>query len=236
MTVSDIFENSMHYVLLSKVALLFLNVNKFLWPLHTLPMEAKTWAKRIVWTSWRGSGVLFFPDSHLSRHFFIHHRVCWTLMNVWSTFSVDAVSVRRSAIVFVQAESSAGEHEFAFEINMVRGWKFSDHCQYEFEHFAKRLIALYSRSPKLSLWMMHVLQLWLGWHWTVLVSFCTRVVTRGRNYPRAESLWGRRITAGEAPKSPNNVTSSFFHTAHLLPKDLRFEYGAPNLLLAPGAI
>jgi len=48
MTVSDIFENSMHYVLLSKVALLFLNVNKFLWPLHTLPMEAKTWAKRIV--------------------------------------------------------------------------------------------------------------------------------------------------------------------------------------------
>jgi len=57
----------------------------------------------------------------------------------------------------------------------------------------------------------------------------TRGVTKGAQFP------GRRITMG-APKSPNNVTDTFFSTVHLLPKDLRFEHGAPNLLLAPGAI
>jgi len=44
------------------------------------------------------------------------------------------------------------------------------------------------------------------------------------------------MTRGAAPKSPNNVTSTFFNTPHLLPKDIRFEQGTPNLLLAPGAI
>jgi len=48
-------------------------------------------------------------------------------------------------------------------------------------------------------------------------------------------LPGHRITMG-APKSPNNVTSAFFNTVHLLPKDRRFEHGAPNLLLASDAI
>jgi len=49
----------------------------------------------------------------------------------------------------------------------------------------------------------------------------------GRNSPGAESLWGRQITAEGAewlrgvPKSPNNITSTFFNTVHLLPKDLR---------------
>jgi len=43
-----------------------------------------------------------------------------------------------------------------------------------------------------------------------------RGVTRGAQFPGAKSLWGRRITAGctegphGAPKSPNNVTSTFF--------------------------
>ena len=46
---------------------------------------------------------------------------------------------------------------------------------------------------------------------------------------------GRRITTG-TPKSPNNVTSTFFNRVHLLPKDIRFEHGAPDLLLAPGVI
>ena len=32
-----------------------------------------------------------------------------------------------------------------------------------------------------------------------------------------------------ATKSPNNVASTFFNTVHLLPKDVRFEYGVPNL-------
>jgi len=63
----------------------------------------------------------------------------------------------------------------------------------------------------------------------------------GCNSPGVESLWGRQIIAGAewllgAPKSPSSVTSTFFNTAHLLPKDLSFEHGAPNLLLAPGAI
>jgi len=53
--------------------------------------------------------------------------------------------------------------------------------------------------------------------------------------PGRELLWGCRITAG-APKSPNNVTSTFFNTVHLVPKELRFEHGVANLLLAPGAI
>jgi len=44
-----------------------------------------------------------------------------------------------------------------------------------------------------------------------------------------------RITMG-APKNPSNVTSTFFNTVHLLPKDLKFEHGASNLLLVPGAI
>ena len=37
----------------------------------------------------------------------------------------------------------------------------------------------------------------------------------GHNYPGAESLWGNQITAG-APKSTNNVTSTFFNTVLLL--------------------
>jgi len=39
---------------------------------------------------------------------------------------------------------------------------------------------------------------------------------------------GRRITIG-APKSPSNVTGTFFNTVHLLPTDLRFEYGGAKL-------
>jgi len=38
------------------------------------------------------------------------------------------------------------------------------------------------------------------------------------------------------PKSPNNVTSSFFNTVHLLPKDLRFEHGGANFASRQGAI
>ena len=53
------------------------------------------------------------------------------------------------------------------------------------------------------------------------------------NSPCAEALWGRRMTA-EEPKSPNNVTSTFFNTVHLLPKDLRSEYGGAKLVSRPG--
>jgi len=43
--------------------------------------------------------------------------------------------------------------------------------------------------------------------------------------------WLRR-----APKNPNNVTSIFFNTVHLIPKDLSFEHGGAKLALAPGAM
>jgi len=49
----------------------------------------------------------------------------------------------------------------------------------------------------------------------------------------AEILRGRRMTAG-VPKSPNNVTSTFFNTVDLLPKDLRFEHGGGEIASCPG--
>jgi len=52
---------------------------------------------------------------------------------------------------------------------------------------------------------------------------------RGQNSLVTESLRGE-------PKSPNNVTSIFFIRVRLLPKEMRFDHGAPNLLIAPGAI
>jgi len=39
----------------------------------------------------------------------------------------------------------------------------------------------------------------------------------------------------EEPKRPNNAASTFSSSVHLLPKDLRFEHGEPNLYLVPGA-
>jgi len=62
------------------------------------------------------------------------------------------------------------------------------------------------------------------------------------NSPGAESLFGRQITAGGtewlqgAPKSPSNITSTFFNTVHLFPKDLRFEHGGAKLASYPGTI
>jgi len=47
------------------------------------------------------------------------------------------------------------------------------------------------------------------------------------NSPHAEPLWG-------TPKSPNNVTRSFFSAVHLLPKDLRFKHGGTKLASWPG--
>jgi len=42
------------------------------------------------------------------------------------------------------------------------------------------------------------------------------------------------VTRG-APKSPNNVTNTFFNTAHLLPRDLRFEHGGHPTCFLPRA-
>jgi len=54
----------------------------------------------------------------------------------------------------------------------------------------------------------------------------------GHNSSGAESLSGRQMTA-TAPKSPNNVTSTFFSTEHLVLKDLRFEHGDAKLTYCP---
>jgi len=60
-----------------------------------------------------------------------------------------------------------------------------------------------------------------------LTFYHARVQQGGHNAPGAESLRG-------APKSPNNVTSAFFNTVHLLPKDLKFEHGSAKLASCPG--
>jgi len=43
-----------------------------------------------------------------------------------------------------------------------------------------------------------------------------------------------RGTIPRAPKSPNNITSAFFNTVHLLPKYLSFEHGGAKLASCPG--
>ena len=58
--------------------------------------------------------------------------------------------------------------------------------------------------------------------------------TQGHNEgEKWAQLPGRRITIGSA-ESPSNVTSTFFKTVHLLPKDLRFEHGGAKLASCPG--
>ena len=62
----------------------------------------------------------------------------------------------------------------------------------------------------------------------------------GHNSPGAGSLWGRRITAGDAkcllgpPKIPNNFTITFFITVNFLLKDLTFEHGGAKLASCTG--
>jgi len=48
----------------------------------------------------------------------------------------------------------------------------------------------------------------------------------------ARAYWGGHST--RAPKSPNNIASTFFNTVHLLPKGLRLEHGDGKLVSCPG--
>ena len=48
-----------------------------------------------------------------------------------------------------------------------------------------------------------------------------------------KSLWGLRMTAG-VQASPNNVTSTFFNTVNLLPKEIRFERRGAKLASCSG--
>ena len=50
---------------------------------------------------------------------------------------------------------------------------------------------------------------------------------------KMRSKWNKMRSAG-APKSPNNLTSTFFNIVHLLTKDLRFQHGDVKLGYCPG--
>ena len=64
------------------------------------------------------------------------------------------------------------------------------------------------------------------------ISASTRDVTmseQGDPIHRALNHYGGAKWLRGEPKSPNNVTSTFFNRVHLLPKDLRFEQGGARL-------
>ena len=65
------------------------------------------------------------------------------------------------------------------------------------------------------------------WMKPPMKSFCVRHWGREHNSPGAEWLRG-------APQSPNNISSIFFNTLHLLPKDVRFKHGGAKLAFWPG--
>jgi len=66
-------------------------------------------------------------------------------------------------------------------------------------------------------------------------------VTRGARsstIPWAPNQYGGAEWLRGAPKSPKNVTITFFNIVglHLLPKDLRFEHGSAKRASYPGTI
>jgi len=56
----------------------------------------------------------------------------------------------------------------------------------------------------------------------------------GGTIPLAPNHDGFAESPRRAPKSLNSLTSTFFNTVHLLPKDLRFEHGGAKLACFPG--
>jgi len=56
---------------------------------------------------------------------------------------------------------------------------------------------------------------------------------RGRNYPAAESLRGRRINTG-GHRKVLTMSQALYSTADLLPKALRFEHGGAKFVSCPG--
>jgi len=65
-----------------------------------------------------------------------------------------------------------------------------------------------------------------------IIYFVFGYACRGRT--REAQFPGRQITIG-APKSLNNVTSTFFNTVLLLPKYFRFKHGCAKLASCPGS-
>jgi len=75
--------------------------------------------------------------------------------------------------------------------------------------------------------------------WPRLIHLYMRTISRTQGGNDGEER-GRycggleKSTSKSVPKSPNNVTSNFFNTVHLLPKDLSFEHGGAKLASCPG--
>ena len=59
------------------------------------------------------------------------------------------------------------------------------------------------------------------------------VEAKGAPFPGRRITMGAPNLAGDAENS-NNVTSTFFNTVHLLPKNLSFAHGAAKLASCPG--
>jgi len=80
-------------------------------------------------------------------------------------------------------------------------------------------------------------------HMTYVISFTSvfLICAQGRNeggqggtIPRAPDHYGGAKSLRTASKSPNLVTSTFFNTVNLLPRDHRFEHGSAKLAFCPG--
>jgi len=69
--------------------------------------------------------------------------------------------------------------------------------------------------------------------WKCIMSMFLTSCYACRGRTRRAQFPGRRITIG-APKSLDNVSSTFFNTVHLLPKYLRSEHGGVKLASCPG--
>jgi len=70
-----------------------------------------------------------------------------------------------------------------------------------------------------------------------LTTPCGKCIGRRATIPRATNYYGGAQLLLRAPKCPNNITSTFLNTVHLLQRDLSFEHwGAPDLLLTPDPI
>jgi len=57
---------------------------------------------------------------------------------------------------------------------------------------------------------------------------------KGGTIPRALNHYGTRRMTAVGAENPNNITSTFFNTVHLLPNDLKFEHGGAKLTCCPG--
>ena len=79
-------------------------------------------------------------------------------------------------------------------------------------------------------WGFTVTCLWSLWflNWATLL-----VAVEGLQWGHKQGR-NEKVNIPRAPKSPNDVSSTFFNALYLLPKDLRFEHGGAKLASCPG--